>query len=103
MPSSNAPMAANPAALTRLPAVVHRTIACQLTGKAGVPRRLRAAVTPARRGMGVPQRSVTEGEPPAPPLPRHVAMSWARRGPGAAALARTGGSKARDRPAERVA
>jgi len=31
--------------------------------------RWRAAVTPARRGLGAPQ----------PPPPRHVAMNWARR------------------------
>jgi hypothetical protein len=41
--------------------------------------RLRAAVTPAGRGMGAPQRSVAEGEPGRPPTPRHVAMDWARR------------------------
>jgi len=38
---------------------------------------LRAAVTPAHRGIGAPQ-------PPSaalvkPPTPRHVAMNWARR------------------------
>jgi hypothetical protein len=41
--------------------------------------RLRAAVTPARRGLGAPRPSEAEGEPAKPPTPRHVAMSWARR------------------------
>jgi len=41
--------------------------------------RLRAAVTPARRGMGAPKRSMADGETAKPPTPRHVAMSWARR------------------------
>ena len=39
---------------------------------------LRAAVTPARRGMGAPQ-SLPPADVAKPPTPRHVAMSWARR------------------------
>ncbi len=41
--------------------------------------RLRAAVTPARRGLGAPRPSQAEGEPATPPTPRHVAMNWAKR------------------------
>ena len=40
--------------------------------------KLRAAVTPARRGMGAPQ-SLPAVDVAKPPTPRHVAMSWARR------------------------
>jgi len=39
--------------------------------------RLRAAVTPAHRGMGATQPP--PAKPAKPPTPRHVAMSWARR------------------------
>jgi hypothetical protein len=39
--------------------------------------RLRAAVTPAHRGMGEVQQP--PADPATPPTPRHVAMSWARR------------------------
>jgi hypothetical protein len=38
---------------------------------------LRAAVTPAHRGVGAAQQPVAD--PVQPPPPRHVAMSWARR------------------------
>jgi hypothetical protein len=38
---------------------------------------LRAAVTPARRGMGAAK--LPPADPAQPPTPRHVAMSWARR------------------------
>lgn len=38
---------------------------------------LRAAVTPAHRGIGAPRQPACESEQP--PTPRHVAMSWARR------------------------
>jgi len=38
---------------------------------------LRAAVTPAGRGVGAPNPPDSPGEQP--PTPRHVAMSWARR------------------------
>ena len=41
--------------------------------------KLRAAVTPAHRGIGAPQRPVPAGEPQLSPTPRHVAMNWARR------------------------
>ena len=40
--------------------------------------KLRAAVTPARRGIGAPQ-PLPAADPAKPPTPRHVAMSWARR------------------------
>ena len=40
--------------------------------------RLRATVTPAHRGMGAPQ-PLPAADPAKPPIPRHVAMSWARR------------------------
>ena len=40
--------------------------------------KLRAAVTPAHRGMGAPQ-SRPAADAGKPPTPRHVAMSWARR------------------------
>jgi hypothetical protein len=41
---------------------------------------LRAAVTPTHRGVGVPKPLCTPPSDPAkPPMPRHVAMSWARR------------------------
>ena len=41
-------------------------------------RKLRAAVTPAHRGMGAPQL-LPAADAAKPPTPRHVAMSWARR------------------------
>jgi hypothetical protein len=41
--------------------------------------RLRAAVTPAHRGICVPQRTGTAIDSAKPPIPQHVAMSWARR------------------------
>jgi hypothetical protein len=41
--------------------------------------KLRAAVTPAHRGIGAPQRCATAIEQEHPPTPRHVAMNWARR------------------------
>ena len=40
--------------------------------------KLRAAVTPAHRGMGAPQ-SLPAADVAKPPTTRHVAMSWARR------------------------
>ena len=40
--------------------------------------KLRAAVTPAHRGMGAPQL-LPAADVAKPPTPRHVAMSWARR------------------------
>lgn len=40
--------------------------------------KLRAAVTPAHRGVGVAKQPAT-AEPQKPPTPKHVAMSWARR------------------------
>ena len=52
-----------------------------LTGYHGVfapHSKLRAAVTPAHRGMGAPQ-SLPAADVAKPPTPRHVAMSWARR------------------------
>ncbi len=39
--------------------------------------KLRAAVTPAHRGQGAAQYAAAD--PAQPPMPRHVAMSWARR------------------------
>ena len=39
--------------------------------------RLRAAVTPARRGLGAAKHP--PADPAEPPTPRHVAMSWAQR------------------------
>ena len=39
--------------------------------------RLRAAVTPAHRGVGTTEK--TPADPCKPPTPRHVAMNWARR------------------------
>jgi len=39
--------------------------------------RLRAAVTPAHRGMGAAKQP--PADPARPPTPRHVAMSWAQR------------------------
>ena len=41
--------------------------------------RLRAAVTPAERGMGAPKLLAPAADPAKPPTPRHVAMNWARR------------------------
>jgi hypothetical protein len=41
--------------------------------------KLRAAVTPAQRGIGAPQRPAPAGEQAQPPTPCHVAMNWARR------------------------
>jgi hypothetical protein len=41
--------------------------------------KLRAAVTPAHRGIGAPQRTGPVTDSVQPPTPRHVAMSWARR------------------------
>ena len=40
-------------------------------------RKLRAAVTPAHRGMGAAKQPSTE--PSKPPTPSHAAMNWARR------------------------
>jgi hypothetical protein len=40
--------------------------------------KLRAAVTPARRGIGALKQPAACDEAP-PPTPRHVAMNWARR------------------------
>lgn len=37
---------------------------------------LRAAVTPARRGMGAAQQTATTAEESQPATPRRVAMSW---------------------------
>lgn len=59
-------------------------------------RQLRAAVTPAHRGVGAPQPPALPGEQGQPPTPRHLAMSWARRlkrvfGVEIAACARCGG------------
>lgn len=39
----------------------------------------RAAVTPAHRGVGAPKAPVCPGEQDRPPMPPHVAMTWARR------------------------
>ena len=39
----------------------------------------RAAVTPAHRGRGAAPPPVSGADPTKPSLPRHVAMSWARR------------------------
>ena len=39
--------------------------------------KLRAAVSPAQRGLGAAQQP--PADPAQPPTPRHVAMSWARR------------------------
>jgi hypothetical protein len=41
--------------------------------------RLRAAVTPAGRGLGARPRSPAAGEAAGGPPPRHLAMSWAAR------------------------
>jgi hypothetical protein len=41
--------------------------------------KLRAAVTPAHRGIGAPKASAQTGEQEQPPTPRHVSMNWARR------------------------
>jgi hypothetical protein len=41
--------------------------------------KLRAAVTPAHRGVGAPKQPATSAEAPPPPTPKHVAMNWARR------------------------
>jgi hypothetical protein len=41
--------------------------------------KLRAAVTPAHRGVGAPKAPVCPGEQEQPPTPRYVAMNWARR------------------------
>jgi len=41
--------------------------------------KLRAAVTPAHRGMGTPKAATGAGEQAEAPTPRHVAMNWARR------------------------
>ncbi len=41
--------------------------------------KLRAAVTPAHRGIGAPQRTGMLIDSVKPPTPQHVAMSWARR------------------------
>lgn len=41
--------------------------------------KLRAAVTPAHRGIGTPQRTGTGIDSVKRPTPQHVAMSWARR------------------------
>lgn len=41
--------------------------------------KLRAAVTPAHRGIGAPQRTGPVTDSVQPPTPRHAAMSWARR------------------------
>ena len=41
--------------------------------------KLRAAVTPADRGIGAPQRTGPVTDSVQPPTPRRVAMSWARR------------------------
>jgi len=40
---------------------------------------LRAAVTPARRGVGGPGQSADQADPDKPTTPRHVAMNWAQR------------------------
>ena len=40
--------------------------------------KLRAAVTPAHRGIGTPQL-LPAADPAKPSTPRHVAMNWARR------------------------
>jgi hypothetical protein len=39
--------------------------------------KLSAALTPSHRGVGAAQQP--SADPPKPPTPRHVAMSWARR------------------------
>jgi hypothetical protein len=41
--------------------------------------KLRAAVTPAHRGVGAPKAPACNGGQVPPSTPRHVAMSWARR------------------------
>lgn len=41
--------------------------------------KLRAAVTPAHRGIGAPKPPIPSDEQNPPPTPRHVAMNWARR------------------------
>lgn len=41
--------------------------------------RLRAAVTPAHRGAGAPTPLSPAGQQELPPIPRPVAMNWARR------------------------
>src|SRR5690606_36144213 len=41
--------------------------------------KLRAAVTPAHRGVGAPQLPAATADPAKPPTPRHVAVNSARR------------------------
>ena len=41
--------------------------------------KLRAAVTPAHRGVGAPKPPIRPGDAEQPAAPRHVAMNWARR------------------------
>jgi hypothetical protein len=41
--------------------------------------RLRAMVTPAKRGVGAKKPAYSSGQAPQPATPRHVAMNWARR------------------------
>jgi hypothetical protein len=41
--------------------------------------RLRARVTPAKRGVGATKPADQSGQPQQPATPRHVAMNWARR------------------------
>ena len=41
--------------------------------------KLRAAVTPAHRGIGAPQRNGMVIDSVKPPIPQRLAMSWARR------------------------
>jgi gamma-glutamylcyclotransferase (GGCT)/AIG2-like uncharacterized protein YtfP len=57
------------------PPRMHRT---RFHGVFAPHSRLRAAVTPAHRGMGAPQR-LPAADAARPPTPCHVAMNWARR------------------------
>jgi len=41
--------------------------------------KLRAAVTPAHRGIGAPKQLVSSADDEKPQTPRHVGMNWARR------------------------
>jgi hypothetical protein len=65
--------------LARLAALVPppRMHLTRLHGVFAPHSKLRAAVTPARRGMGA--ANPLPADPGKPPTPRHVAMSWARR------------------------
>ncbi len=66
--------------MARLAALVPppRTHLTRFHGVFAPHSKLRAAVTPARRGSGAPKQPGHLSEA-LPPTPRHVAMSWARR------------------------